>query len=277
MTLIVDDDQVTCDTLSRLLRLEGFSPATALSGTECLTKVAGERPDALVVDLILPDMHGLEVVRRLRASGLNIPFVVISGNAKVPDAVEAIRLGAMEVFEKPFDSDGLVAVLKSVRQPSLQAPPAIGDETATQLVAAATQDLESRGHHANPERWALCVLRAAVSKEDLKTLEVWAKRVGTNYTSLRELCYLMDVSPLAARDFARGFRAIVWVARYGTPLATLIDASNRRALDKFCRQAGLPAPVGSPEQMIRAYLSRQQFISAGSPGLVAIQSLFPAP
>lgn len=112
--LLVDDNQVLVALLARMLESEGFVPVLALRGRAALEKIAAERPDAAVVDVLLPDMMGYEVGAALRKAG--IPFVFMTGIFKGGRAaVEAkAQHGAAGYFEKPFDAKKLVEALRTV-------------------------------------------------------------------------------------------------------------------------------------------------------------------
>lgn len=271
-TLIADEDSAARNTLSALLGSEGFRPLTAGSGAECIRTVIRESPDVLVVNLRLPDMTGLDIVRRLRGDGLQVPFVLTGAFADIGVVVEAMRLGAADVLPCPVDPDRLVSILRRVRpgRRSSQATPS--PTRMGEALAALAGGVERNGaRHSNAERWALCVLRVAEAVDDPKTLSAWARCVGTSYTSLRDLCYVLGMSPRRARDFARGARVVAWLSTGEAPLATLVNAASRRSLDEFCRRAGLPVAAGSLAAMLRLYVAVQQFVPPTNPGVVAMR------
>jgi CheY-like chemotaxis protein len=117
--LLVDDNQVLVALLARMLESEGLAPVLALRGRAALEKIVSERPDAAVVDVLLPDMMGYEVAAALRKAG--IPFVFMTGVFKGGRAANDARAqhGAAGYFEKPFDAKKLVEALRQI----LPAPP----------------------------------------------------------------------------------------------------------------------------------------------------------
>jgi CheY-like chemotaxis protein len=120
--LLVDDNQVLVALLARLLESEGLVPILALRGKAALERVAQERPDAAVVDVLLPDMMGYEVAAALRKA--KVPFVFVTGVFKGAKAAAESKAqhGAAGYFEKPFDAKKLVATLRALLPPGV-APP----------------------------------------------------------------------------------------------------------------------------------------------------------
>jgi DNA-binding NtrC family response regulator len=100
--LIVDDDPSITASLSERFRGRGFEVAAAASGTEALSR-AGEEPDVILLDLQLPRGDGLSVLRGLRAEGVESAVVVITAHGSIEKAVEAMREGAYDFIEKPFE------------------------------------------------------------------------------------------------------------------------------------------------------------------------------
>ncbi len=112
--LLVDDNQVLVALLARMLEAEGMVPILALRGRAALDKLAVEKPDAAVVDVLLPDMMGYDVGAALRKAG--IPFVFITGIFKGKKAADDAKTlhGAAGYFEKPFDAKKLVEILRGM-------------------------------------------------------------------------------------------------------------------------------------------------------------------
>ena len=112
--LIVDDDPRITDLLRRVLAYEGYSVALAASGNEALTRALERPPDLIVLDIMLPGMDGLEVARRLRASGDNVPILMLTARDAVADRVKGLETGADDYLVKPFAPEELVARVKAL-------------------------------------------------------------------------------------------------------------------------------------------------------------------
>ena len=114
--LVVDDDRLMVDFISECLKRASFSVETAFNGAEGLAKAANFAPDLIVLDLMMPDMHGFDVVESLRRdpaySGLKI--LISSGKAYEVDKKAAKRLGADEYITKPFTIDQLLAAVNGL-------------------------------------------------------------------------------------------------------------------------------------------------------------------
>lgn len=107
--LVVDDDPRITDLLRRVLAYEGYSVAIAASGTEALTRTLERPPDLIILDIMLPGLDGLEVARRLRAAGDNVPILMLTARDAVTDRVQGFKTGADDYLVKPFAPEELVA------------------------------------------------------------------------------------------------------------------------------------------------------------------------
>jgi two-component system response regulator MprA len=112
--LVVDDDPAVSGSLDRALRLEGYEVETAADGTEALRSLAVASPDAVVLDLQLPDVDGLEVCRRLRAVGDDTPVLMLTARDAVNDRVAGLDAGADDYLVKPFALAELLARLRAL-------------------------------------------------------------------------------------------------------------------------------------------------------------------
>lgn len=109
--LVVDDEPNILTSLKRALEVEGYRGLVAGSGPLCLETVAREGPDVVLLDVVMPEMDGLEVLRRLREQHADLPVVMMSGNATIEVAVRATKLGAFDFVEKPLSTDKILIVL----------------------------------------------------------------------------------------------------------------------------------------------------------------------
>ncbi len=111
--LVVDDEAAIRDSLHMILEYEGYRVEEAASGSQALSKVADRAPDAIVLDIKMPEMDGLELLRALRERGYDMPVLMISGHADVATAVEATRRGAFDFFEKPLQRERVLLSLRN--------------------------------------------------------------------------------------------------------------------------------------------------------------------
>jgi DNA-binding response OmpR family regulator len=113
--LLVDDEESFLEVLAERMRSRGLDVTCATSGEQALQEADSSRFDAVVLDLAMPGLDGIETLRRLREAQPEIQVMILSGRATVHTAVEAIRLGAIDIFEKPTDVDTLVKRIRAAR------------------------------------------------------------------------------------------------------------------------------------------------------------------
>jgi len=109
---VVDDEPAVRDSLRALLDTYGFAVETYASGAEFLDRVDRARPGCLVADVRMPGMSGIELQRELTSRDIPLPVIVITGHGDVPMAVDALKTGAIDFFEKPLDDEALVSSIK---------------------------------------------------------------------------------------------------------------------------------------------------------------------
>ena len=112
--LIVDDDRSLREALRRALLLGGYETVSAATGHEALAQVADASPDALVLDIGLPDLDGLEVCRRLRGDGNRVPVLMLTARDAIEDRIDGLDAGADDYLVKPFDVGELKARLRAL-------------------------------------------------------------------------------------------------------------------------------------------------------------------
>jgi YesN/AraC family two-component response regulator len=201
--LVIDENRATLDTIGRALREAGFSVALASTGGEGL-KLAERRPiDLVVADLRLPDITGIEVLRRLRRTFADIP-VIVTGLASTASAIEAGKLGAAGYIEKPVLTDQLVQIVRSyVPSP---APAEWGDHARTNpQVIRAMRLIESR--FVEPELHVGAVAHElGVSTSHL--CRMLKRDTGLTFVMLlrrarvRHACRLLETTPLSMKEIA---------------------------------------------------------------------------
>ncbi|MGH8976094.1 MAG: response regulator transcription factor [Acidimicrobiia bacterium] len=112
--LVVDDEANITDLVGTALRYVGFEVATAATGREALERARAFRPELIVLDVMLPDLDGFEVTRRLRGEGLRIPVLFLTARDATEDKVAGLTLGGDDYVTKPFSLEELVARVRAV-------------------------------------------------------------------------------------------------------------------------------------------------------------------
>jgi len=113
MILICDDEKNIRRTLSMVLEGEGYPTRVAATASEALVQLSESAFDAVLLDVRLPDLNGIETLRRIKESDLGVEVIMISGHATLQDAVEATRLGAFDFLEKPIDRERLLITVRN--------------------------------------------------------------------------------------------------------------------------------------------------------------------
>ncbi|MEO6089396.1 MAG: response regulator transcription factor [Umezawaea sp.] len=112
--LVVDDDRAVRESLRRSLQFNGYQVETAGDGQQALESVTTARPDAMVLDVMMPRLDGLEVCRRLRSTGDDLPILVLTARDAVSDRVSGLDAGADDYLPKPFALEELLARLRAL-------------------------------------------------------------------------------------------------------------------------------------------------------------------
>jgi two-component system response regulator FixJ len=110
---IIDDDEAVRDSLAFLLRAAEFNVVTYPSATHFLESLTRDIDGCVITDVRMPDMSGLELLRRLRGLSCMIPVVVMTGHGDIQLAVEAMKAGAVDFLEKPFDDERVLAAMRT--------------------------------------------------------------------------------------------------------------------------------------------------------------------
>jgi two-component system, LuxR family, response regulator FixJ len=130
---VIDDDAAMRDSLVFLLEVNGFQPEAFESSRSFLSKAASNPPACIVSDIRMPGMNGIELVRKLKGEGVSCPVILITGHGDVALAVEAMKAGAVDFIEKPFDDAVLLGAIRS----ALDAAPSDQGESAARAEAEA--------------------------------------------------------------------------------------------------------------------------------------------
>ena len=112
--LLVDDETAITDNLAPFLSRSGFAVAVAANGEQALEKVASEKPDLLVLDVLMPRLDGREVLRQLRQAGNWTPIILLTQVGEASERAMALEEGADDYLNKPFDPHELVARIRAV-------------------------------------------------------------------------------------------------------------------------------------------------------------------
>lgn len=244
--LVVDDDAGTIDSFQLILSLSGFNVLTANCGAGALQYAEQRDVSVVLSDLRLPDMTGIDVLRKFRAVVNDASFVIMTAFGSASSAVEALRLGACNYVEKPLIGDDLVRV--------------IYDALAARSVASPPMDLPEADAHALA-RWADTVVRVVDCAHDPKTIEGWAHCAASSPGAIRNWCRTACLSPKGSLDFARLLRAVVRHQLNGERPENLLDASDRRTLSRLLK---LGATTGRPVMTlpftIESFLTLQRWI-----------------
>ena len=165
--LVVDDEPQLLRTLSLNLVNRGFDVTTASSGSKALSEIHRMAPDILVLDLGLPDLDGLDVIRELHDHGPDLPIIVLSARSTSADMVTALDLGAVDYVTKPFVMDELVARVRAViRRAGIETsapvgPIEVGDvdidltDRSAYRVRNVTDDGADASVHFTPTEWRI--------------------------------------------------------------------------------------------------------------------------
>lgn len=117
---VIDDDEAVRDSLAFVLESGGLSVRTYESALHFLQHVDRLGTGCIVTDIRMPDINGLDLVRRLKERGVKNPMIVITGHGDVPLAVEAMKAGVVDFLEKPFDEDALLRAIRSAKASQTQ-------------------------------------------------------------------------------------------------------------------------------------------------------------
>lgn len=189
--LVVDDDSVLQRTLRINLRARGHEVILAGTGQDAVRLFYDEQPDLVILDLGLPDLDGVEVLRRLRKRS-PVPVIVLSARQQADDKVEALDEGADDYVSKPFNIDELMARVRvALRRGPIESeiPDPIRSERLILDFGGHTASLDGSPVHLTPTEWRLLAelarhLGRVVSHEDLLRA-VWGPKYGSEYHYLR--------------------------------------------------------------------------------------------
>jgi two-component system response regulator FixJ len=188
---VIDDDEAMRDSLNFLLDSAGLEVTLFETAQQFLDALPGLDFGCVVSDVRMPGIDGIELLRRMKAAQSKFPILIMTGHGDVPLAVQAMKLGAIDFMEKPFDDDRLSGMIEAAIR---QAEPAAKDDTVTQNIVARIATLSPR------ERQVMEGLIAGLSNKLIardydispRTIEVYRANVMTKMQagSLSELVRL---------------------------------------------------------------------------------------
>jgi two-component system OmpR family response regulator len=112
--LVVDDEPHITDLVTTAFRYEGFDADQATSGQAALRQIAANPPDLVVLDIMLPDLDGLEVTRRLRSAGVQVPVLFLTARDATEDKIAGLTVGGDDYLAKPFSLEELIARARAI-------------------------------------------------------------------------------------------------------------------------------------------------------------------
>jgi DNA-binding response OmpR family regulator len=205
--LIVEDEPQLRQVLARYLERDGFSVRVAVDGRAALVELAARRPAAVVLDLMLPQLSGVEVLRKLRDSGDDLPVIVMSARGSEPERVAGLELGADDYLPKPVSPREVAARVRAVLRRSVRTSPptfsfgAVTVDVGARLVTRRGQPVELR-----PKELDLLIRLASspgqvLSRQDLLR-DVWGSSPewqdpGTVTVHVRRLRCAVEDDPAA--------------------------------------------------------------------------------
>jgi len=270
--LIIDNDLSSCEIAEWTLTHAGYRVRTAASGSEGIAAAKTSPFDFALIDLRLPDMDGTEVVRVIRAETGRVRFAIFSGYLTIQTTVEAMKLGAVDVIEKPLTTEVLLALVEAALSDVHVVPSSTQSSRAARAMTAPAGPLLLMRPRSAAERWALHVIKGCESNGDLKTLEDWATYVGVSYSTLCESCRLVGIQPHDARDLMRVLRAVMKAPHDGCHPSMLLDVSDRRTMKSLLNRAALVDEVRAGSVSVEQFIRTQKFVTRDHEALGVLQT-----
>ncbi len=192
--LVVDDDRSVRESLRRSLQFNGYEVALAVDGVETLARINSVAPDALIVDVMMPRLDGIETTKALRAAGNDVPILVLTARDSVNDRVDGLDAGADDYLVKPFALDELLARVRAMLRRHSKGAEGVEDEAPLSFAGLTmnpvTREVERDGRPLTLTRteWDLLELFMRRPKRVLERSfileEVWGYDFPTTANSL---------------------------------------------------------------------------------------------
>lgn len=251
--------------LDDAVRLLRYTADFVQSGRAALIRAGAYSSSVALVDQSLPDMPGLEVARFVTQNVRELPFVLIGKDLSTATTVDAMRLGAFTVLEKPVSLNDMVATVCR----------AVVETRAASVSAPHPTCAVRRTPRSICDRWAQYVAKAANADGDLRTLGAWASFAGVSCSTLCEVCRLVGIQPLDARDLTRVLRAVVRSRQQGCRVEALLDISDRRTLKAIMARAGLDRALNADvaDVSLEQFIASQRFVPQSNAALAVLRTL----
>ncbi len=196
---IVDDEEAVRKSLAFMLTMNGFAVRVHQSATEFLEFAPGARDAVLITDLRMPDMSGVELIRKLATVNGAIRPVVITGHGDVPMAVEAMRAGAVDFIEKPFDD---TLIIEAIHRAAEGLTPAASEGEDVNTVKARIDSLSER------ERQVLTAVVAGLPNKAIAyDLDISPRTVEVHRANVMAKMAAKSLPELVRMALAAGFHA----------------------------------------------------------------------
>ncbi len=193
---VVDDDKAVRDGLTALLDVHGHQLRTFESAEHFLDALTPAATGCAILDIRMPGMSGLELQRELKRRGIPLPVIIITGHGDVPLAVAALKAGAVDFLEKPFDSDALLASIDEALRRGMAALGSTFDRTT---VAARIEQLTPREREVmdlvvagHPNKVVADRLKIAVRTVEIHRARVMEKTAARNLSELIRMAILLE-------------------------------------------------------------------------------------
>jgi len=185
LVVVAEDDRATRDSLVTALELEGYRVAGVADGARALEVIASQRPDAVVLDVGMPEVDGLSVCRRLRARQDHTPVLILTARSEVSDRVSGLDAGADDYLAKPFALDELLARVRALMRRSTY-----GEADTTMVVDDLRVDEAAR------RAWR-AGRELELTKTEFDLLELLARNAGVvlEHTTIYDHIWNYDFGP----------------------------------------------------------------------------------
>jgi two-component system, OmpR family, response regulator MprA len=226
--LVVDDDPAVRESLRRSLSFNGYEVDVAADGSEALARIGARQPDALVIDVMMPRLDGLDTTRALRTAGNDLPILVLTARDAVADRVDGLDAGADDYLTKPFALDELLARIRALLRrhtPSVAGPAPETLRFADLLLEPATREVRRANRAVSLTRTEFTLLELfmrrprRVLERSFILEEVWGLDFPTTANSLEVyIGYLRRKTESAGEPrLLHNVRGVGYVLREGVP------------------------------------------------------------